>query len=103
VFQDRQKSFDGLRIELRQCAAPELCYSFVMCAGFPVDTLVCDGVICIDHRQDAGSQGDLLPTQPIGVSAAVESFVVGAYDGRHTFEFFNVIQELGALPWVLAH
>ena len=67
---------DDSGVELGSGAALNDLYGFVVRNSGFVDPAVRQGVIDIDDREDAGRKGDVLSGQLVGVSFAVEAFVV---------------------------
>ncbi len=65
-----QQSLHHLRIELAATIAPDLLQSVLMGPGLTIGPVGGDGVVGIDHSEDARPQGYLVPPEATGVAMA---------------------------------
>src|SRR5208337_5090612 len=70
------KGFDEARIELRAGATFEFGESFLGGAAFLVAAVAGDSVVGVGDGDDAGTNGDVLAGEGVGIAGTIEEFVV---------------------------
>src|SRR5579864_1273972 len=102
-FQHLKERLDHPGVKLTAGAAPELRDDLLVRASPSVRPVVNHRAIRVDHGQDAGSQGDLLASQSVGIPRAVPMLLVVADQFRHRLHSVHRKEDLLADSGMLPH